>query len=115
VQDAGQVNNIIGVFTDSFSDIRALFWNKDYEQLKIELLEKARPKLDAIKNFVGENQFALGYLTLVDFQLAEMLYYFETLYPSEKNNYAFWWRIRRNFEALPEIRAYYQRPKAAKN
>jgi glutathione S-transferase len=96
-QDAGHVNSIVGVITDSFKDIKALFWNKDFESLKIDLLEKARPKLDALRNFVGEGQFALGYLTLADFLLAENLYYFETLYPSEKANYPFWWRIRHNF------------------
>ena len=42
-----------------------------------------------------------------------MLYYFETLFPHEKPNYEFWWRIRRNFEALPEIQSYYNRPDAA--
>jgi glutathione S-transferase len=75
-QDRGHVNNIVGVVTDSMKDIRALFWNKDYENLKIELLEKVRPKFDALRNFVGENSFALGYLTLADFLLAESLYYF---------------------------------------
>jgi hypothetical protein len=72
-------------------------------------LEKARHKLNTIKSYVGENEFAVGYLTIADFHLAENLYYFETLYPSEKDNYAFWWRIRHNFERLPEIKAYYQR------
>jgi glutathione S-transferase len=61
---------------------------------------------------VGDKQFALGYLTLVDFVLAESLAYFETLYPSEHKNYGFWWRIRHNFEELPGIRAYYKRPDA---
>jgi glutathione S-transferase len=114
VEDSGLVNNLIGVLTDALKDIKGLFWNKDYENLKIEYLEKARPKLDAIKKFVGDNQFAIGYLTLVDFLLAENLYYFETLYPSEKSNYGFWWRIRHNFESLPEIKAYYTRPTALK-
>lgn len=100
-QDRGHVNNIVGVITDSMKDIKALFWNKDYENLKIDLLEKFRPRFDALRNFVGENSFALGYLTLADFYLAENLYYFETLYPSEKANYPFWWRIRHSFEALP--------------
>lgn len=112
VQDAGQLNNILGVITDALKDIRGLFWNKDYENLKVDLLEKARPKFDAIKAFVGEKEFALGYLSLADFLLAEHLYYFETLYPSEKSNYGFWWRIRHNFESLPEIKAYYSRADA---
>jgi len=73
-----------------------------------------RSKFDSIKHFIGDKQFALGYLTLVDFILAENLYYFEHLYPHEKANYGFWWRIRHNFEALPEIKAYYTRPDAMK-
>lgn len=56
----------------------------------------------------------MGYLTLVDFILAENLYYFETLYPSERKNYGFWWNIRTAFESLPEIKAYYERPTAIK-
>jgi len=54
----------------------------------------------------------LGYLTVIDFLLSEHLYYFETLYPEERVNYQFWWRIRDNFNAFPEIKAYYQRPDA---
>jgi len=93
-------------------EIRGLFWNKEYETLKIEALEKARPKLNHLKDFVGDKNFALGYLTLVDFILAENLAYFEALYPSEHKNYGFWWRIRHNFDELPEIKAYYKRPDA---
>jgi hypothetical protein len=40
------------------------------------------------------------------------LAYFEALYPLEYKNYGFWWRIRLQFEKLPEIKAYYQRPDA---
>jgi len=82
-------------------EIRGLFWNKEYETLKIEALEKARPKFNHLKEFVGDNNFALGYLTLVDFILAENLAYFEALYPSEHKTYGFWWRIRHNFDELP--------------
>lgn len=61
---------------------------------------------------MGDKPFALGYLTIVDFIFAENLYYFETLYPNEKKNFHFWWRIRHNLESLPEVRAYYNRPDA---
>ncbi len=111
-QDQGKVEAIIAVLTDALKDIRGLFWNKDYEALKIELLEKARPKFVALKEFIGDQQFALGYLTLADFVLAENLAYFETLYPSEHKNFGFWWRIRHNFEELPGVKAYYKRPDA---
>ena len=75
-------------------------------------MEKVRPKLNFIKEFVGDNQFALGYLTLADFYFAENLAYFETLYPSEHKTYGFWWRIRHNFDELPGIKAYYKRADA---
>ena len=112
LQDEGKVENLIGVFNDALKDIKGLFWNKDYEALKTEALEKARSKLNYIRDFIGDNQFALGYLTLVDFYLAENLAYFETLYPSEKANYKFWWNIRKNLNNLPGIKAYYKRPNA---
>ena len=69
-EDTGRVNNLLGVFKDAYKEISGLFWNKDYENLKIDALEKARPKFDAIRDFVGENSFALGYLTIIDFMLA---------------------------------------------
>lgn len=53
-------------------------------------------------------------MTYADFWLSEQLYYFEALYPNEKGNYPFWSRIRHNFECLPEIKAYYERPNAMK-
>ncbi len=62
-------------------DIRGLFWNKDYEAVKADYLDRARVKLDEIKKFIGDKEFSLGYLTLADFHLAENLYYFEAIYP----------------------------------
>jgi hypothetical protein len=49
----------------------------------------------------------LGYLTLVDFYIAEYSYYFEALYEDQKENLPFWWNIRENFEKLQGVRAYY--------
>ena len=63
-RDQGKVDALISVINDALKDIRGLFWNKDHETLKIELLEKARPKFNYIKDFVGDRQFALGYLTV---------------------------------------------------
>lgn len=77
-------------------------------------MDKAKSKLDYLKHFIGDKQFAVGYLTLADFLLAEHLYYFEALYPDQKAHYPFWGRIRHNLESLPEIKAYYTRPTALK-
>ena len=111
-EDMGRIENVIGVLNDAIKPIRGLFFNKDYANVKIETLEKARDKLNYIREFVGDKPFVMGYLTLVDFYLADYLYLFETLYPSERKHFEFWWRIRKNFEALPEIQAYYKRKDA---
>jgi hypothetical protein len=66
-------------------------------------------KFDYLQNFIGDKEFALGYLTLVDFHIAEQSYYFEALYAKEFLKYSFLGKIRRNFNHLPEIKAYYAR------
>lgn len=53
-------------------------------------MEKARTKLDYIQSFVGDKQWALGYLTIVDFEIAEASYYVEALYADEYLNWPFW-------------------------
>ena len=111
-QDEGKVNAIICILREVVGAFIGLCFNPDHEKQKIELLEKHRPKLNYIKDFIGDKQFALGYLTLADFYLAEQLAYFEALFPSEHKNFAFWWRIRHNFEELPQIKAYYKREDA---
>jgi glutathione S-transferase len=102
----------VAILRELNSSVVGLCFNPDHEKTKIEVLEKVRPKLNYIRDFVGDKQFALGYLTLADFYLSEQLAYFEALFPSENKHYGFWWRIRHNFEELPEIQAYYKRPDA---
>ena len=43
-----------------------------------------------IEAFIGNNRFALGYLTLVDFEIAEASYYFAAAFPQEYTNWSFW-------------------------
>jgi hypothetical protein len=56
----------------------------------------------------------LGYLTLIDFAVAEFSHYIESVFPEEYKTYSFLGRIRENFENLPEIKAYYSSDKAFK-
>ena len=111
-QDEGQVNAVTGILREIHGAVVGLCFNPDHESAKTEILEKFRPKLNYLKDFVGDKQWALGYLSLIDFYLAEFLNYFESLFPSEHKNFGFWWRIRHNFEELPQIKAYYKRKDA---
>lgn len=90
VKDRARVDNLLGVLKDALKDIRALYWNKDYQNAKADVLEKARTKLDYIQNFIGEKKWALGYLTIADFEIAEASYYFEALYADDYLNWPFW-------------------------
>ena len=97
-QDEGKIESLLCILREVGAAFIGLCFNPDHENAKLEVLEKNRVKLNYIKEFIGDKQFALGYLTLVDFYLAEQLNYFESLFPTEHKNYGFWWRIRNNFE-----------------
>ena len=111
--DQGEVDNIIGVINDILKEGRGLFFNPKYQELASETFEKLRTKFDSLKKFVGDRQFALGYLTLVDFVIAENLYYLEGLFAKQiQEQYGFLGRIRHNVESLAGVQAYYKRPDA---
>lgn len=112
VQDEASVNNILGVIADLFKELWPALGADANAEVKAAALEKVKPKLEYLKNFVGEREFALGYLTLVDFILAERAYYLESVKPDLNKEYKFLLRIRHNFEQLPGIEAYYTRPDA---
>jgi hypothetical protein len=77
-------------------------------------LEKYAGKLSELEKFVGGKQWALGYLTLIDFVVAEFSHFVETVFPEEYAKWTFLQSIRSSFNALPEIAAYYQTPNASK-
>ena len=64
---------------------------------------------------VGGKPWVLGYLTWVDFEVAEKSHYFQSLFPNAYELWPFMQRIRENFDALPETKAYYEKPTAIKN
>lgn len=94
--------------------MKGLFFNKDHETAKAEIIQKYKPKLELINKFVGEKNFVLGYLTLADFIIAEDSYYIERVFPEEFKASPFMHRIRENFNNLPETKAYYSTEKAFK-
>lgn len=91
-----------------------LFYNPKYEEALPAALEKAKVKLDLMKKFIGEKPFALGYLTIFDFKIAEYSNYLEKIAPETFKEYEFLARIRENFNNLPEIKAYYEKEDSMK-
>lgn len=54
LQDQGKVENIIGVVEDILKELRSLFGNPHWESARGEVLPKIKPKLDYLKQFVGD-------------------------------------------------------------
>ena len=72
---------MIGVILDIKAIFEPLFYDKDWEANKNATWQKAKPYLDQVNKFIGDKQFALGYLTLIDFNLVEYSNYFEKTNP----------------------------------
>ena len=114
IQDSAKLGAFMAIFNEVYDTTRITFFDKDYETVKIKQIEKFLPKLQQLNAFVGERDFAFGYLTLADFLISEGSHYLERLYPEEYKTLPFLQRIRENFNKLPEIVAYYARPAAFK-
>ena len=75
------VESLLGVLQDIRTPIGPLFWDKDWESKIKGIIEKVTPKFEEFEKFYGEKEFALGYLTLADFQITEFSYYVEKIAP----------------------------------
>ena len=114
IKDQAWVDAILGVFGDIKSALSGLFWDKEWETKLPAAQEKAGPKVALLEAFYGEKEFALGYLTLADFALAEFSYYVEKIAPESFAKHAFLKRVRTAVENLPEIKKYYEQESAVK-
>lgn len=114
LKDEAQVECLLGVLQDIRTPVGPLFWDKDWEGKIKGVIEKVLPKFDEVAKFYGEKDFALGYLTLADFHFTEFSYYVEKIAPETFAKYGFLKRVRTAFEALPEIKKYYEQETATK-
>ena len=108
MKDEAAVDMVLGVFADIKTPISALFRDSEWESKIEAVLAKVTPKLEMLQNFYGEKEFALGYLTLADFHMAEYSYYFEKIIPDMEVKFPFIKRVRVAFQNLPEIKKYYE-------
>lgn len=69
--------------------------------------EKIKPKLELLNKFYGEKEFALGYVTFVDFFLGELSYYIKELSEELYGNSPFLPRLAAAINNLEEVKQYY--------
>ena len=113
-QDNALIESYLSVFLEVTDAIRGLFFNKDHANAKGPIIEKYKGKLEQLAKFVGDKEWALGYPTLIDYNVAENSNYIRTVYPEEYKAFPFLKRIKDNFNKLPEIQSYYSSEKAVK-
>ena len=80
-EDQARVDMILSLLDDIYNPTYSLFFSPNYEKEKVRLFDsKIKGKLNEIVHFIGKNDFVLGYLTIIDFKIAEATYYFEKLF-----------------------------------
>jgi len=54
-----------------------MFFSARYNEDKSNLYDnKVKTKIEELNHLIGNKEFVLGYLTLIDFKIAEVTYYF---------------------------------------
>ena len=101
VVDMAKVQMVGGVVGEVIGKMAELLYTDQFEKRDEIFKEKLAPKLDLIAKFVGDKDWAMGYLTVVDFWITEGSYYVEKVFEAEYKKYGFFQRIREKFEALP--------------
>lgn len=114
-QDQAVVNEILGVLGDIFTPTVQLCFNEKFDEEKEKVFtDKVRGKAEQIYKFLQGKEWTLGYLTLVDFKLAESVEYLQGIWPEHVKEFPELLQLRERFNALPEIKAYYERADAVK-
>ena len=113
-KDEGKINQLMSVMIDIHKIMGSMFMAQTSEEKKLENQAKIEAKLQQIDDCYGEKPFALGYLTLADFNNSESSFYLEKMFPNIYNKYGFLKRVREAVENLPEIKKYYEQESAIK-
>lgn len=104
IRDQAIVDNLLGVFADIRNAYAPLFFSENYKEEVKQVPSKVEKKLQFCQNLYGDKNFALGYLTLADFIIAENSYYIKEISEELYNKYPFLDRVRKSIEELPEVK-----------
>lgn len=76
LEDEATIEMILSVLDEIFNPTYSLFFSPNHEKEKVRLFDgKVKPKLEELVKFIGNKDFVIGYLTLLDFKIAEISYY----------------------------------------
>jgi glutathione S-transferase len=76
-EDEARVDMVLSLLDDIYTPTFSLFFSPNNQVEKVKLYDnKIKAKLDELVKYIGNKDFTIGYLTLVDFKIAEATYYF---------------------------------------
>ena len=81
-EDEARVNQILGVIRDIQQSFVGILKDESWTEKKEEVYGQMKAKLSALEDFVKE-KYALGYLTIADFQLADFVFVMTHLFPDQ--------------------------------
>ncbi len=109
-EDEARIEMVLSLLEDIFNPVFSTFFSPNHQNDKTRLFDnKVKVKMEELTHYIGNKEFAIGYLTLADFKLAEASYYFEKMYPELLNKFEVLFKIRKNVESLPEIKTFYDK------
>ena len=114
LRDQAYVENLLRFIEDLFAEIVKLCFNPEHEKQKGAVSEKVSNWLKELEKFIDGKELTFGYLTVIDFYLAEVDEFVKVVFPELKEKYEFLGKIRQSVEAIPEVMKYYERENAVK-
>eukprot|EP01017_Pseudomicrothorax_dubius_P038040 TRINITY_DN5647_c0_g1_i1.p1 TRINITY_DN5647_c0_g1~~TRINITY_DN5647_c0_g1_i1.p1 ORF type:complete len:279 (-),score=84.96 TRINITY_DN5647_c0_g1_i1:60-896(-) len=108
-QELVQGAAVRGVVKDILNDLFGLYFNPNWQTEQAKVLEKCAGRLKRLEKFAAGKKFILGNdLVLADFFLYQILYFLSKMGETILSPYPNLLNFMRNFEAIPEIRAYHE-------
>lgn len=108
-KDIAHVDMIMSMLDDLYNPTFSLFFSPNYEQAKVGLYDnKLKPKIKDLIKFINNKDFVFGYPTVVDFKIAEAVYYLEKLYPEHNEEFGPLRKLRDSVESLEKVQAFYK-------
>lgn len=103
--DQYTVDLYLGVLQDVWAAVSPLIFAAEWQELKEAALGKFRPLLAGLEKAI-EGEWALKYLTVVDFRLADFIALVVAIYPEEAGSFKQLLTIKERVYNLPEIKKY---------
>ena len=95
IQDEGKIDELYYMVWDNMIiKLVGLIFNKKVLDIKPAHYYKNKSLYDKFEKHLAGKEFLMGYLTIIDFFIAEGTFYLEKLFPEEYKNYPNHHRIR---------------------